>query len=358
MTEPAAGVPMTVDTLVQQLLDLGVEPGGVLLVHTSFRAIRPVEGGPAGVVEALTRALGPEGTLVMPSWPDDGLTPFDPATTDPAADLGVVARTFWRLPGTERSRHIQAFAARGPRAGEILGDPLPLPPHIPASPVGRVRDLDGQVLLLGVDHDASTTIHLAELEAEVPYGIPARCVAEVDGEHRVLEYRENDHCCALFRLVGEWLQEAGEEREGPVGHGTARLARSRTIVDTVRARLEFDPLVFLHMPGECAECDEALKSIRPGPPVVQHQESGGKGAFFVESEGRRVAAMTYTRAGVSLVIIDHTEVDPSLKGEGVGRRLLEALVEWVRRVDLRVVALCPFAAAQFSRDPALRDVLN
>lgn len=262
-----AGIPVSLDTLVGQLLDLGVEPGGVLLVHTSFRAIRPVEGGPQGVVEALTRALGPDGTLVMPSWPDDGLTPFDPAATEVAADLGVVARTFWRLPGTQRSRHIQAFAARGPRASEILRDPLPLPPHIPASPVGRVRDLDGQVLLLGVDHDADTTIHLAELEAEVPYGIPARCLAEVDGGHRVVEYRENDHCCARFRLVGDWLREVGEQREGPVGYGTARLARSRIIVDQVTDRLARDPLLFLHPPGECEECDEALRSLDSPPPA-------------------------------------------------------------------------------------------
>lgn len=265
MNRPPDGrTPVPVDLLVQQLLDLGVEPGGVLLVHTSFRAIRPVEGGPEGVVEALTRALGPDGTLVMPSWPDDGMVPFHPERTEVAADLGVVAQTFRRLPGTERSRHLQAFAARGPRAGEILRDPLPLPPHIPASPVGRVRDLDGQVLLLGVDHDADTTIHLAELEAGVPYGVPKRCLAEGEDGPRVVEYRENDHCCARFRLVGGWLRDSGRQREGPAGHGTARLARSRDIVEAVTARLADDPLLFLHPPGECGECDEARGSVGTG----------------------------------------------------------------------------------------------
>lgn len=56
-----------VGALVEQLRALSVRPGGVLLVHTSYRAVRPVEGGPAGLIDALCAALTPGGTLVMPS---------------------------------------------------------------------------------------------------------------------------------------------------------------------------------------------------------------------------------------------------------------------------------------------------
>jgi aminoglycoside N3'-acetyltransferase len=142
--------------LVAQLRSLGVQTGGVLLVHTSFRAVRPVAGGPAGLIDALRDALGPDGTLVMPSWTGDGDAPFDPARTPAATDLGVVADTFWRLPGVVRSGHPFAFSAAGPHAARITAGPLPLPPHAPESPVGRVHELDGQVLLLGVGHDADT----------------------------------------------------------------------------------------------------------------------------------------------------------------------------------------------------------
>jgi len=76
-----------------------VGAGGVLLVHTSYRAVRPVEGGPAGLIDALCAALTPGGTLVMPSWSDDDDAPFDPARSPVARDLGVVAETFRRLPG-------------------------------------------------------------------------------------------------------------------------------------------------------------------------------------------------------------------------------------------------------------------
>ncbi len=260
MTWPS---PISRADLVRQLLELGVEPGGVVLVHTSFRAVRPVEGGPEGLIQALREALGPDGTLVMPSWSADADRPFDPrvSVADPA--LGVVPQVFWRLTGVHRSAHVHAFAAAGPEAETILRDFLPLPPHRAESPVGRVRDLDGQILLLGVNHDANTTVHLAELVANVAYGIPKYCtVLEDDGPVRV-EYRENDHCCQRFVLVDDWLRAAGLQSEGVVGHSVARLTRSQSVVTVVADRLRQTPTLFLHEPDQqCAECEEAWRSIR------------------------------------------------------------------------------------------------
>lgn len=250
------------DEVVDQLRTLGVRRGGVLLVHTSFRAVRPVEGGVEGLIGALRDALGPDGTLVMPSWTGRADEPFDPRRTESDPDLGVVPQVFWRQPGVQRSQHLNAFAAAGPRAEAILRDPLPLPPHIPESPVGRVQDLDGQVLLLGVDHDADTTIHLAELIAGVPYRLPKFCTVLRDGRPLRLEYGENDHCCARFVEVGRWLADARAESIGTVGHATARLASSRDIVDAVVLRLEADPLFFLHaLEDGCDDCDRARSSV-------------------------------------------------------------------------------------------------
>lgn len=242
-----------------QLLELGVRPGGVLLVHTSFRAVRPVQDGPAGLIAALRSALGPTGTLVLPSWTGADDEPFDPAVTPADPDLGVVADTFWRLSGVRRSDHPMAFAAAGPSAELITADPLPLPPHVPASPVGRVYDLDGQVLLLGVDHTANTTLHLAELIAGVPYRLPKHCTVVRDGEPERVEFGENDHCCRRFALVGDWL--ADQLTVGTVGQARAILVRSRDIVDAVVPRLRQDPLLFLHAQDDhCAECDAARAS--------------------------------------------------------------------------------------------------
>jgi aminoglycoside 3-N-acetyltransferase len=253
-------------SLVRDLADLGVEPGGVLLVHTSFRAVRPVEGGPAGLIDALRTALGPDGTLVMPSWTGDDSTPFDPRTTPTATDLGVVADTFWRMPGVRRSAHVFAFAATGPHADRITVDPLPLPPHRLESPVGRVYELGGQVLLLGVGHDSDTTLHLAELMADVPYRIPKQITVLEHGRPVRLDYGENDHCCQRFGLADAWLRDRGLQSEGRVGNAHARLVRSRDVVGVAREQLARDPVVFLHPRGECAACDEAWASVRATSP--------------------------------------------------------------------------------------------
>lgn len=248
-------------TVADQLRSLGVEEGAVLLVHTSFRAVAPIEGGPQGLIAVLRDVLGPDGTLVMPSWSDeDGI--FDPYRSEVSKSLGIVAQTFWRMGDVLRSDHLHAFAASGPLAQEILRDPLPLPPHIQASPVGRVHQLDGQVLLLGVNHDADTTIHLAELVGGAPYRVTKSCTVVQGGVPMHLEYGENDHCCRRFVLVDGWLRAAGVQSEGVVGHATARLTRSRAIIDCVVPRLQQDPLVFLHDPDEsCDECDEARASV-------------------------------------------------------------------------------------------------
>lgn len=248
--------------LAGQLRALGVRDGGVLLVHTSFRAIRPVEDGPLGLIAALRDVIGAAGTLVMPSWTGDDENPFDPAKTPAAADLGVVADTFWRQPGVRRSHHAFAFAAAGPAAAAITRDPLPLPPHIPESPVGRVHELDGQVLLLGVEHDSNTSIHLSELLAPVPYGVPKHCTVLKDGVPVRIGYLENDHCCDRFRLADGWLRQRNLQAEGLVGHGPARLARAQDIVAVASETLAADPLVFLHDPDDrCADCDHARASI-------------------------------------------------------------------------------------------------
>jgi aminoglycoside 3-N-acetyltransferase len=260
---------VTVQQMVTQLHALGVRQGGVLVVHASFSATGPVESGPLGLIAALRAALGSEGTLVMPAM-TDGASVFDPART-PTSGMGITAELFWRQPGVLRSTHPGgSFAAQGPRAGFICR-PQPLsPPHGPDSPVGRVFDLGGQVLLLGVTHSENTTLHLAEAMAQVPYSVSHPCVVEVDGVARMVMIPETDHCCTRFRLADDWLRERGLQREGKVGNAGARLCDSRDVVAVACQRLASDPLVFLCAPGAgCEECDLARASVRAGTASAQ-----------------------------------------------------------------------------------------
>ncbi|HYH94345.1 AAC(3) family N-acetyltransferase [Hyalangium sp.] len=253
---------LSVEQVATQLRALGVRRGGVLLVHTSFRAVRPMEGGPLGLLRALRSALGEEGTLVMPTM-TDGETIFDPTST-PTSGMGITAELFWRRPGVRRSTHPGgSFAAAGPMAERICA-PQPLsPPHGPDSPVGRVHDLAGQVLLLGVSHSENTTLHLAEAIAGVPYSVEHPCVVEIEGHPRTVMIPETDHCCRGFRLIDEPLRARALQREGLVGNAQARLCDSRDVVAVAAELLASDPLVFLCPPEEhCEECDEARASTR------------------------------------------------------------------------------------------------
>jgi len=246
--------------IIDQLAALGGRPGGVLLVHTAFSNVRPVDGGPEGLIDALQRAVGTAGTLVMPSMADTDDEPFSPAET-PCTAMGIVAERFRSLPGVLRSDSPHAFAARGPRAAEITA---PHPLHIPhglESPVGRVHDLDGQILLIGVGHDADTTIHLAENLAGVRYRRSCYSTVIVNGRLERVDYDEVDHCCQKFALMDEWLDAVGAQRRGLVGHAPARLAASRDVVRVARTHLAACDTVFLHDPGACAECDDAWVSM-------------------------------------------------------------------------------------------------
>ena len=248
--------------VAEQLRTLGVREGGVLLVHTSFRAVRPVEGGPLGLIAALRAALGPEGTLVLPSGTGDDDSPFDPRTTPARDDLGILPELFWRQPGVLRSNHFDGFAAIGPRAAEIVSAPLTLPPSSPGSPISVVHELDGQVLLLGVGHDSSTMLHLAELVGGAPYRVPHHYTVLENGRPVRIEYGENDHCCAGFARMDDWLRKAGLQAEGLVGHAHSRLSRARDLVRIAVEQLARDPLLFLHPSSAgCEECDAARASV-------------------------------------------------------------------------------------------------
>ncbi len=134
--------------------------------------------------------------------------------------------------------------------------------------MGRVHALGGQVLLVGVGHSESTTLHLAEALAEVPYSVEHPCVVMADGEPRTILIPETDHCCRRFAQMDEWLRpeagtsEAGLQREGKVGHAHARLAEARDVVEQAVRRLRADPTIFLcPTAGRCGECDLARASI-------------------------------------------------------------------------------------------------
>jgi uncharacterized protein len=89
---------------------------------------------------------------------------------------------------------------------------------------------------------------------------------------------------------------------------------------------------------------------------IERKEGSSKGRYVVRLDGAE-AEMTYSRAGESMIIIDHTEVPGTMRGRAVGLALVRRAVEDARREGRSIIPLCPFAKAQMSRHPDWQDVL-
>ncbi|MGI5247290.1 aminoglycoside N(3)-acetyltransferase [Dactylosporangium sp. CA-139066] len=247
--------PGTVDSIARQLRELGLPESATVIVHSSLSRLGWVAGGAHAVVLALLQAIGPDGTLVMPThsrnltdpadWgnppvPEDwwetirAETPaYDPQVT-PTGWMGAIVECFRSFPGVLRSAHpTVSFAALGPLARQIteaheLNDGLG-----EGSPLARLYEADAWVLLLGVGHDNNTSLHLAEYRAAVPkrylrQGSPML----VEGERHWVTYRELADDTSLFApLAKDFAEITAAEHVGPVGAGTARLMRQRALVD-------------------------------------------------------------------------------------------------------------------------------
>lgn len=92
---------------------------------------------------------------------------------------------------------------------------------------------------------------------------------------------------------------------------------------------------------------------------IKNVEKNGRGAFLIRNEdGKRVAEMTYVKSDGSAFIIDHTEVDPSLRGQGIAEKLLDAAAAHARENKLKIHATCPFALRKLQNEPEFSDVFG
>ena len=91
---------------------------------------------------------------------------------------------------------------------------------------------------------------------------------------------------------------------------------------------------------------------------IKHIEKGGRGAFLIKADGKRVAEMTYVTAGETGFIIDHTEVDESLRGQRIGDKLLAEAVSYAREKGLKIYATCPFALRKLQDNADYADVFG
>jgi len=249
------GKPITYRSLIADFRNIGIRPGMTLLVHSSLRSIGWVCGGVVSVIKALEEVITREGTLVMPAHSSDVSDPahwgnppvpeswweiikeempaFDVSLT-PTRGMGSIAEAFRKQDGVVRSGHPSAsFCAWGKHKEYIVQDMHYDFSQNEKSPLGRLYELDGFVLLLGVDYDTNTSFHLAEYKADykgktiVKDGFPVM----VGTSKRWRECEDILYYSDDFLDIGKDFEAGKDVAIGMIGNAESRLFSQKALVD-------------------------------------------------------------------------------------------------------------------------------
>ncbi|WEG12768.1 AAC(3) family N-acetyltransferase [Pullulanibacillus sp. KACC 23026] len=245
--------PNTRESMRSQFRLLGIQEGMTVIVHSSLKSLGWVSGGAVAVVQALMDAVGEMGTIVMPTQSADNSDPsdwenppvpeswwkliretwpaYDPQYT-PTRGMGQIVEVFRTFPGVKRSKHpALSFAAWGKEADAILSDQTLEEAFGHGSPLEKIYERNGYVLLIGVTHDSNTSLHLAE------HFIPGRekdkkgAAVLINGERQWVTYEETRYDSDPFEELGSQFEKENPISTGFVGNAFCRLMEQRLIVD-------------------------------------------------------------------------------------------------------------------------------
>lgn len=241
--------------ILTALAKAGVGKSQTIMVHTSLSSLGFVCGGAQVVIEALLESVGTDGTIMMPtqSWknldPTAGVHWEEPEEwwqlirdnwpaynkdITPTNTMGAVAEMFRSWPGTLRSNHpARSVAAKGKYAqylttghelSNIFGE---------GSPIGKLYELDGYVLLIGVGYDKNTSLHLADVKAEYPgkhYSTEYSAIME-NGNRVWKEYSTLFVDGEDFNEIGDAFEKEHFVTKVSLGNSTITFMKQRELVD-------------------------------------------------------------------------------------------------------------------------------
>lgn len=243
----------SIAALTSDLRALGVENGGLVLVHAGFREFGEVERGPDGLIQAILDAVGPSGgaCFMAHNW-SMRWCPEDPPQFDmahpPISDVGIVPRYAFLRTDRERSIHpTHSVTAFGPRAASLIGDhPKSLSPCDEHSPYYKLAESGGHILLAGCDHHSNTSIHMAEEIAPADYhlmdGWADATVRHLDGHTSI--HRTRIHQWGpprQFMVLDQPFDVLGIQTKATVGRALCRLIDARRQRDAIVERMRREP---------------------------------------------------------------------------------------------------------------------
>lgn len=246
-------LPITKSLLASGLQELGVTTSMPLMVHSSMSSLGWVCGGAETIISGLMQVVGAAGTLMMPAhsggnsepshwrnppvpqewWPiiREEMPAYDPLRT-PTRGIGVVAELFRTFPGVKRSAHpALSFAAWGAAADRFIAGQSIDYSMGEQSPLARLYDEDGWILLLGAGYESNTCFHLAEYRSQ-RRAVREYSAAMMEGGERIWRvYKDIEFNSDVFPAIGDDLEQQGYVRIGKIGGATCRLFPVRAAVD-------------------------------------------------------------------------------------------------------------------------------
>lgn len=246
--------PVTKKRLVRDFKNGGLKEGSTVIVHSSLSSLGWVCGGSVALIESLIEVITKSGNIIMPTHCGDYSEPKywgNPAVPEnwwetirkempayrpeitPTNGVGVVPETFRKYPDTVRSSHpINSFAVWGKDAKEIIAKHDLDSSLGEKSPLQKIYNLKGQILLIGTGHESNTSLHLAEYKANFnkkikEYGAPII----KDGKRIWAKYKEIEVNSDDFYEVGNDYEKVREYTEFNVAQSTAKLFSQPDIVD-------------------------------------------------------------------------------------------------------------------------------
>lgn len=241
---------LTFEKLVEGFRELGVEEGDTLLVHSSYKSFGPVDGGPQTVIRALEAALGAEGTLIMPTFNFDFTkgAPWDVRSTP--SQMGVLTELVRTDPRAKRVFHpIYSFAVLGKHA-EMLGGLRYKSSYERNSVFGKLRDLDGKIMVIGLSYTNSMTFfhHIEQME-----GVEYRFLKQFTGQ--VTDENGNTYTDTFEMLVrdidkgvvtevnpmGELMEKAGIVKVRRIGEAEVKLMKANEVYEFTAREMKRDP---------------------------------------------------------------------------------------------------------------------
>jgi len=245
----------TLTSLKRDFEALGVKPGANIIMHSSLSKIGWTVGGPVSVIKALMQILTSEGTLVMPTFSSGNSEPskwenppvpeswwdtirkempaFEPKIT-PTRGMGTIVDTFRNWPDVLRSNHpMSSFAAWGKHAKFITENHELISDLGEGSPISRLYELNGQILLVGVSHENNSSIHLAEYRSDFPgkkYD-KTGCAMLIKNQREWIEWEELDLDPDDFEELGKDFESEINYKPGKIGLAESRLIPLRATVD-------------------------------------------------------------------------------------------------------------------------------